>query len=112
MRIGRLSSGGGCGPAIRSNLPQPTSQFLPEIKFGMAAVNFTPMNPSCRERTMPTTRSVDKEQLLAFTTHCEKCGDYAFLARCEPDAFKRDGTEIWTYECIDCGHQMQRMEEV
>ena len=61
---------------------------------------------------MPTTRSVDKEQLLAFTTHCEKCGDYAFLARCEPDAFKRDGTEIWTYECIDCGHQMQRMEEV
>ena len=60
---------------------------------------------------MPNTRFIDKEQLLAFTACCEKCGDYAFLARCEPDAFKRDGTEIWTYECVDSGRQMQRLKK-
>ncbi len=52
-------------------------------------------------------RSTVREQ-LALTACCEKCGGYAFLARCAPDAFKRDGSEIWTYECVDCEHKMQR----
>ena len=46
--------------------------------------------------------------ILAFTSRCEKCEGYAFLTRSLPDAFKRDGSEIWTFECVDCGHAMQR----
>jgi hypothetical protein len=49
-----------------------------------------------------------KQRMLALTARCDKCGGYAFLARCSPNAFKRDGSEIWTYECVDCEHQMQR----
>jgi hypothetical protein len=45
---------------------------------------------------------------LALTTCCENCDGYAFLARCVPDAFKRDDSEIWTYECVDCDNKMQR----
>lgn len=38
---------------------------------------------------------------------CEKCGGAARVMRRAPDAFKRDGkTEIRTYECAACGHQM------
>ena len=52
---------------------------------------------------MAAVRSTVREQ-LTLTARCEKCGGYAFLARCVPDAMKRDGTEIWTYECCDCGN--------
>jgi hypothetical protein len=53
-------------------------------------------------------RTIPPSRMLALTARCEKCDGYAFLSRCAPDAFKRDGSEIWTYECCDCGHQMQR----
>lgn len=56
---------------------------------------------------MAAVRSTVREQ-LTLTARCEKCGGYAFLARCVPDAMKRDGTEIWTYECCDCEHKMER----
>jgi hypothetical protein len=46
--------------------------------------------------------------MFALTARCDKCDGYAFLAHCMPDASKRDGTEIWTYERCDRGHQMQR----
>jgi hypothetical protein len=48
------------------------------------------------------------QQFLALTASCDKCGGYAFLARCVPDPFKRNGSEIWTYECVDCDNKMQR----
>lgn len=48
------------------------------------------------------------EHSLGLTIHCEKCGGYAFLSKCIHDAFKRDGSELWTYECADCGHQSER----
>jgi hypothetical protein len=48
------------------------------------------------------------KQLIALTAACDKCGGYAFLARCVPDHFKRDGSEIWSYECVDCNNKMQR----
>jgi hypothetical protein len=53
-------------------------------------------------------RFTPQEEIFALTARCEKCGGYAFLARTAPDAFKRDGSEIWTYECVDCDHRMQR----
>ena len=56
---------------------------------------------------MAGVRSTVKEQ-FSLTARCEQCGGYAFLARCVPDATKRDGAEIWTYECCDCEHKMQR----
>ena len=49
------------------------------------------------------------KERFSLTARCEKCGGYAFLARCVPDAMKRDGTEIWTYECCDCEHTMRRL---
>jgi hypothetical protein len=58
-----------------------------------------------RERSVAEQHS---RQMLALTARCDKCGGYAFLARCTPNAFKRDGSEIWTYECVNCEHQMQR----
>jgi hypothetical protein len=48
------------------------------------------------------------EQAFALSGRCEKCGCYAFVTRCGQDAFKHDGTEIWTYECVDCDHKMRR----
>ena len=57
-------------------------------------------------------RFTPQEEIFALTARCEKCGGYAFLARYAPDAFKRDGTEIWTYECVDCDQQMQRKVKV
>jgi DNA-directed RNA polymerase subunit RPC12/RpoP len=53
-------------------------------------------------------RSIPKEQMFALTARCEECGGYAFLSRRALDAFKRDGSEIWTYECADCGRAMQK----
>jgi hypothetical protein len=57
-------------------------------------------------------RTISSEQVFALTARCEACGGYAFLSRCNPDAFRRDGSEIWTYECCECGHQMQRPQSV
>ena len=57
---------------------------------------------------MADVRPTIKEQ-LTLAARCEKCSGYAFLARCLPNAFKRDGSEIRTYECVDCGHKMQRL---
>ena len=56
---------------------------------------FTPMGA-----VMAGGRSTVGEQ-LALTACCEKCGGYAFLARCAPDAFKRNvprsgPTSAWT----------------
>jgi hypothetical protein len=53
-------------------------------------------------------RSASKESTLALTVRCEQCGGYAFLSRCVPDAFKRAGIEVWTYECVDCEHKTRR----
>jgi hypothetical protein len=38
---------------------------------------------------------------------CDKCGSRAHLIRRTPDAFERDGSEIWTFEC-ECGEQVQQ----
>ena len=57
---------------------------------------------------MPERRSNAAERPLGLTIRCEKCGGYAFLASCTHDAFKRDGSEMWTYECIDCEHKSER----
>jgi DNA-directed RNA polymerase subunit RPC12/RpoP len=46
------------------------------------------------------------ENLLGLTIRCEKCGGYAFLVKCILDA--RERSEIWTYECADCGHKSER----
>lgn len=48
------------------------------------------------------------EHPTGLTIRCEKCGGYAFLANCIHDAFGRDGSEVWTYECVDCGHPSER----
>jgi hypothetical protein len=53
-------------------------------------------------------RIISPAQVFALTARCEECGGYTFLTRSALDAFKRDGSEILTYECSDCGRQMQR----
>jgi Zn ribbon nucleic-acid-binding protein len=39
---------------------------------------------------------------------CEACGGTALLKRRTIDAFRRNGSEIWTFECVDCMYHMQR----
>jgi hypothetical protein len=39
---------------------------------------------------------------------CEECGGTAILKRRTIDAFKRDGSEAWTFECVDCMCHTQR----
>jgi hypothetical protein len=48
------------------------------------------------------------EYSFGLTIRCEKCGGYAFLAKCVDDARKPNGSEIWTYECVDCGHKSEK----
>jgi len=43
---------------------------------------------------------------------CEECGGTALLRRRTIDAFKRDGSETWTFECVDCSYQMQKSKKV
>ena len=57
---------------------------------------------------MDERRTISPAQGFALTARCEECGGYAFLTRCAPDAFKRDGSELLIYECADCGRLMQR----
>ena len=54
-----------------------------------------------KEREVIGTRYASEESTLGLTVRCEECGGYAFLSRCAPEAFKREGSEIWTYECVD-----------
>jgi transcription elongation factor Elf1 len=42
---------------------------------------------------------------LSFHNPCHRCG-YAYLVKCVLDA--REGSEIWTYECADCGRKSER----
>jgi hypothetical protein len=76
------------------------------LNFGLLA----PANSDCSlwGFFMPKRPATRAAQALAFTARCEKCGGYSFISRTVHDAFKRDGSEIWTYECVDCGHRMQR----
>jgi hypothetical protein len=50
--------------------------------------------------------------LLGLTSRCVKCGGHAFLVKCVLEPFQRDGfengSEIWTYECADCGYKTER----
>jgi hypothetical protein len=41
---------------------------------------------------------------------CEECGGTALLKRRTIDAFRRNGSEIWTFECVDCMYHMQRLK--
>jgi ribosomal protein L37E len=54
--------------------------------------------------------------LLGPTIRCVKCGGYAFLVKCVLDPFQRDGfdngSEIWTYECADCGYKSERFVKI
>jgi hypothetical protein len=43
---------------------------------------------------------------------CEACDGTALLRRRTIDAFKRDGSETWTFECVDCSYQMQQPRKV
>jgi ribosomal protein L37E len=53
---------------------------------------------------------------LGLTIRCEKCGGYAFLVKWVLDAFKpegsENGSEIWTYECADCGYKSERFVKI
>jgi DNA-directed RNA polymerase subunit RPC12/RpoP len=40
---------------------------------------------------------------------CDKCGSRAHFIRRTPDAFERDGSETWTFEC-ECGEQVQQTQ--
>jgi DNA-directed RNA polymerase subunit RPC12/RpoP len=42
---------------------------------------------------------------------CPKCGGRAPLIRMSPDAFSRGKAEIWTYECVACGHKTEKSVE-
>jgi hypothetical protein len=43
---------------------------------------------------------------------CEACDGTALLRRRTIDAFKSDGSETWTFECVDCSYQMQQSRKV
>lgn len=43
---------------------------------------------------------------------CEACHGAALLRRRTIDASKRDGSETWTFECVDCSYQMQQSIKV
>jgi ribosomal protein L37E len=49
---------------------------------------------------------------LGLTIRCEKCGGYAFLVKWVLDALKPEGSEIWTYECADCGYKSERLVKI
>jgi DNA-directed RNA polymerase subunit RPC12/RpoP len=55
---------------------------------------------------MPVRTSSAAENLLGLTIRCQKCGGYAFLVKCVLD--DREGSEVWTYECADCGRKSER----
>ena len=57
---------------------------------------------------MADVRPTIKEQ-LTLAARCEKCSGYVFLARCISNPFRHDGSEIRTYECVDCAHKIQRL---
>ena len=60
---------------------------------------------------MPTFRAPDHLAQSAPIV-CPACKGRAYLMRRTPDAFKRDGkTEHWTYECVDCGHKIEKTVE-
>ncbi len=75
----------------------------------------------------PVTCDKCGEELPDVNSTCPKCGPAPKTVHVEARAqiglravarmstrrieVKRDGTETWTYECIDCGHQMRRTEE-
>jgi hypothetical protein len=56
---------------------------------------------------MPTFRA-PAQLSRAAPSVCPKCGGKAPLIRMSPDSFTRGKTEIWTYECSACGHQVEK----
>jgi hypothetical protein len=40
---------------------------------------------------------------------CNKCRGSAHLIRRAPEAFRYDGSEIWTFEC-ECGEQIEQRD--
>jgi hypothetical protein len=49
-----------------------------------------------------------KDQKFIRPLRCENCGGNAHLIRRAPDSLKRDGSEIRTFECPECKHQMRQ----
>jgi hypothetical protein len=52
-----------------------------------------------------------KKLNLSAPIVCEECGGDALLRRRTIDTFKQDGSEIWTFECIDCRYHMQQLRQ-
>jgi hypothetical protein len=40
---------------------------------------------------------------------CPHCGELAYMIRRTPNAFKRDGTEVWTFQCVN-GHNTSKSD--
>jgi Zn ribbon nucleic-acid-binding protein len=60
-----------------------------------------------RERLMKEHSLVAEDQEFIPPTRCGECDDNAHLIRRAPYAF--EGLEIRTFECVACGHQMERI---
>ena len=50
-----------------------------------------------------------KDQKFIRPLRCENCGGNAHLVRRSPDFAKGDGSEIRTFECPECEHQMRQI---
>jgi len=45
------------------------------------------------------------------TVHCPLCGGYAPLVDFGADVFRKDGSQVWLFQCEDCGHDFGRTVE-
>ena len=39
--------------------------------------------------------------------HCPKCDERAYIIQRVRDALKRDGSEVWTFQCVN-GHNTEK----
>jgi hypothetical protein len=38
---------------------------------------------------------------LIEAIHCPQCDERAYIIRRTTDGFKRDGSEVWTFQCVN-----------
>jgi len=39
--------------------------------------------------------------------HCPQCGERAYIIRRTMDDFRRDGSEVWLFQCVN-GHNTEK----
>jgi len=58
------------------------------------------------QRVMDQPRQITHTNHIA-PIHCPQCDERAYIIRRTTDAFKRDGSEVWTFQCVN-GHNTEK----